>query len=97
MNSTETGRSVTCSGVVMSVNGTRTIPAIGITAKAVIAGMATTNGASMKTTLSAASGEVLLEHQLHAVGQRLQQPERAVHVGPWRCCIRRPPGVRTRW
>ena len=40
MNSTETGRSVTCSGVVMSVNGTRTTPAIGITANAVIAGMA---------------------------------------------------------
>ena len=41
MKRTETGRSVTCSGVVMSVNGTRTSPAIGMTAKAVTAGIAT--------------------------------------------------------
>ena len=56
MNSTDTGRSVTWSGVVMSVNGTRTSPAIGMTANAVIAGMATTNGATMNTNLSAVSG-----------------------------------------
>ena len=81
MNSTETGRSVTCSGVVMSVNGTRTMPAIGITANAVTAGIADHERREHEDDLvGGRRGEVLLEHQLHAVGQGLQQTERAVHV-----------------
>ena len=99
MNSTETGRSVTCSGVVMSVNGIGTGPAMGITANAVMAGTAITNGASMKTSLlGRLRREVLLEHELHAVGQRLQQAERTVHGRALAVLHHdRPPGARTRW
>ena len=81
MNSTETGRSVTCSGVTMSVKGIGTGPAIGMTANAVIAGHRHHERRQHEhDPVGGLRGEVLLEHQLHAVGQRLQQTERAVHV-----------------
>ena len=88
MNSTDTGRSVTCSGVVMSVNGTRTSPAIGITANAVIAGMATTNGASMKTSLSAAVGvKSSLNISFMPSASDCSRPKGPFMFGPWRCCM----------
>ncbi len=89
MNSTDTGRSVTCNGVVISVNGTRTIPAIGITAKAVIAGMATTNGASMNTTLSAAVGvKSSLNISFMPSASDCSSPNGPFMLGPCRCCMK---------
>ena len=88
MNSTDTGRSVTCSGVVMSVNGTRTSPAIGMTANAVIAGTATTNGASMKTTLSAAVGvKSSLNISFMPSASDCSRPKGPFMFGPLRCCM----------
>ena len=89
MNSTDTGRSVTCNGVVMSVNGIRTSPAIGITAKAVIAGMATTNGASMKTSLSAAVGvKSSLNISFMPSARDCSRPNGPFMFGPLRCCMK---------
>ena len=89
MNSTDTGRSVTCSGVVMSVNGTRTSPAIGITANAVIAGIATTNGASMKTSLSAAVGvKSSLNISFMPSARDCSSPNGPFMFGPCRCCMK---------
>ena len=88
MNSTETGRSVTCSGVVMSVNGTGTGPAMGITAKAVMAGTAITNGASMKTSLSAAFGvKSSLNMSFMPSASDCSRPNGPFMVGPLRCCM----------
>ena len=88
MNSTETGRSVTCSGVLMSVNGIRTTPAIGITAIAVTAGMAITNGAIMKTTFSAFFGvKSSLNMSFMPSASDCSSPNGPFIVGPLRCCI----------
>src|SRR5215218_1196248 len=88
MNNTDTGKSVTCNGVVISVNGTCTIPAIGITAKAVIAGMATTNGASMKTILSAAVGvKSSLNINFMPSASDCSNPNGPFISGPMRCCM----------
>ena len=89
MNSTDTGRSVTCNGVVMSVNGIRTSPAIGITANAVIAGMATTNGAIMKTSLSAAVGvKSSLNISFMPSASDCSRPNGPFMFGPLRCCMK---------
>jgi hypothetical protein len=89
MNSTETGRSLTWSGVTMSVKGMRTGPAIGITAKAVMAGTATMNGASMKTTFSAAFGvKSSLNISFMPSARDCSRPNGPFMVGPLRCCIR---------
>ena len=55
-NSTATGMSVSCSGVVMSVNGTVTSGPNGITENVTNAGTTAMTGASRKTTLSAPWG-----------------------------------------
>src|SRR4029450_11839304 len=89
IKSTDTGRSVTCNGVMISVNGTRTSPAIGMTAKAVIAGMATTNGASMNTTLSAAVGvKSSLNLSFMPSARDCSSPNGPFMLGPWRCCMK---------
>ncbi len=89
MNSTDTGRSVTCSGVTMSVNGIGTGPAMGITANAVMAGTAITNGASMKTTRSAAFGvKSSLNINFMPSANDCSNPNGPFMVGPLRCCIR---------
>ena len=54
----------------------------GMTAKETKAIVAAIIGATMKTSLvGRRRGDVLLEHRLHAVGERLQQAERAGAVG----------------
>src|SRR5918997_4109821 len=89
MNSTDTGRSVTWSGVVMSVKGTRTSPATGMTANAVMAGMATTNGASMNTSLSAAVGvKSSLNISFMPSARDCSNPNGPFMFGPWRCCMK---------
>ena len=88
MNSTDTGRSVTWSWVVISVNGTRTSPAIGMTANAVMAGTATTNGASMKTSLSAAVGvKSSLNISFMPSASDCSRPNGPFMFGPLRCCM----------
>ena len=81
-NSTATGMSVSCSGVVASVNGTSTSGPNGITANVTNAGTAAMHRREDEDHLvGGLRDDVLLERQLHAVGERLQQAERAVHVG----------------
>ena len=54
----------------------------GITAKVTNAGIVEITGARTKTSLvGGLRDDVLLQRQLHAVGEALQQAERAVHVG----------------
>ena len=66
----------------MSVNGTVTSGPNGITAIARNAGIAAMSGARDEDDLVDRLGDdVFLQHQLHAVGEALQQPEGAVHVG----------------
>ncbi len=55
-NSTATGMSVSCSGVVMSVNGTSTTGPNGITANVTNAGTVAITGAMMKTPCPRPSG-----------------------------------------
>ena len=81
-NSTATGMSVSCSGVWLSLNGSVTTGPNGITAKATNAGIAAMTGASDEDHLvGGLRDDVFLQRQLHAVGEALQQAERAVHVG----------------
>jgi hypothetical protein len=71
------------------VNGTRTIPAIGMTANAVIAGMATTNGASVKMILSAAVGvKSSLNINFMPSASDCSNPKGPFMLGPWRCCMK---------
>ena len=82
MNSTATGMSVSCSGVTVSVNGIVTSGPNGITAKAMKAGITAMHRREDEDDLVGGLGDdVLLERQLHAVGEALQQAEGAVHVG----------------
>ena len=77
--STATGMSVSCSGVVRSVNGSPTSGPNGITAKVTKAGIVGDHRREQEDHLVGGLGDdVLLERQLHAVGQRLQQAEGAV-------------------
>ena len=85
--STDTGRSVTCNGVVMSVNGTRTSSAIDH-CKSSDHGMATTNGARVKTILSAAVGEVLLNISFMPSAKDCSNPNGPFILGPLRCCMK---------
>src|SRR5215216_4200616 len=89
MNNTETGRSVTWRGVVMSVNGTCTSPAMGITANAVMADIDTTAGASMNTTLSAALGvKSSLNMSCMPSASDCSSPNGPFMLGPLRCCMK---------
>ena len=81
-NSTATGMSVSCSGVTVSVNGIVTSGPNGMTEKATNAGTTEMHRRDDEDHLvGRLGGDVLLERQLHAVGEALQQPEGAVHVG----------------
>ena len=80
--STATGMSVSCSGVVVSPKIVHDSGPNGITAKVTNAGIAAITGASDEDDLvGGLRDDVLLQRQLHAVGEALQQAERAVDVG----------------
>ena len=80
--STATGMSVSCSGVCRSLNGSVTTGPNGITEKVTNAGTVAMTGASEEDHLvGGLRDDVFLQRQLHAVGEALEQTERAVHVG----------------
>ena len=89
MNRTPTDRSVSCSGVSRSVNGTDTTGPSGITANATKAAVAEMTGARMKTTLSAAFGTMSsLSASLMPSASDCSRPNGPWYFGPIRCCMR---------
>src|SRR6187200_140440 len=89
MNSTPTERSVSCSGVSRSVNGTDTTGPSGMTENATNAAVAEITGARMNTTLSAAFGTMSsLRPSLMPSARDCSRPNGPWYFGPTRCCIR---------
>ena len=89
-NSTATGMSVSCSGVSVSPNGICTIGPNGITAKVTNAGIADDHRREDEDHLvGGLRDDVLLQRQLHAVGQATAAGRTGrCTLGPMRCCIR---------
>ncbi len=86
---TATGMSVSCSGVLMSVNGTSTTGPNGITEKVTNAGIVAMTGASRKTTLSAALGMMSsFSASFTPSASDWSRPKGPCTLGPIRCCIR---------
>ena len=89
MNSTPTGMSVSCIGVMVSVNGIRTAGPNGITANARNAGTVDSTGARMKIALSAAVGMMSSFSASFTPSARdCSRPKGPFTFGPMRCCIR---------
>ena len=88
-NSTATGMSVSCSGVVRSVNGTSTSGPNGITANVTNAGTVAITGARRKTALSAAFGiRSSFSASFTPSASDWSSPNGPCTLGPMRCCIR---------
>ena len=86
---TATGMSVSCSGVVMSVNGHLHLGAERDHREGHERRDHRDHRRDDEDQLVGRLGDdVLLQRQLHAVGEALQQAEGAVRLGPMRCCIR---------
>ena len=88
-NSTATGMSVSCSGVMVSVNGILTSGPNGMTLKVMNAGITASTGARTKTTLSAALGMMSsFSASLTPSASDCSRPKGPCTLGPMRCCIR---------
>ena len=89
MNSTPTGMSVSCSGVIRSVNGIVTSGRRGSPRRPGTPAPWTSPGARMNTTLSAAVGMMSsLSASLTPSARDCSSPKGPCTLGPMRCCIR---------